>query len=335
MAVTLRDVARHAGVSTRTVSNVVNDFAHVSPGMRAKVQAALDELGYRPNLLARGLRQGRTGIVGLLLPQIAVPYFGELAHEIVERAGHLGLTVTVDETGGRPDRELALLELASHSQRVDGVLLSSQGLQREALTGLRPEVPVVLLGERTARTHDHVAIDNVAAAREATAHLLATGRTRIAAVGGQDSAADATSRLRLAGYRAALREAGLPEDAVRHAPTTDYTRSHGVAAARWLLARRDPPDGLVCLSDELAAGALRELHDQGAQVPGDVAVVGFDDVDSSRYATPSLTSVSPDKALIARTALDLLVERIGGSTVPPRDVRVPHTLATRESSAPG
>ena len=332
-AVTLRDVAQHAGVSPRTVSNVVNDFHHVSPAMRAKVQAALDELNYRPNLLARGLRQGRTGIISVLLPQIAVPYFGELAHEIVERAGQLGFTVQVDETGGRPEQELRLLDVASHSQRVDGILLSSQGLYHQALADLRTAVPVVLLGERTAANHDHVGIDNVAAALEATTHLLAAGRTRIGAVGGLDSRSDVTSELRLKGYRAALHRAGLPLDPALHAPTPDYSRAQGTVGARALLALADPPDALVCLSDDLAAGALRELHDQGLRVPDDVSVVGFDDVDASRFCVPSLSSVAPDKAAIASTALEMLIDRVGGSSGPPRDVRVEHRLVSRESSA--
>ena len=335
MAVTLRDVAARAGVSARTVSNVVNDFHHVSPAMRARVQAALDELDYQPNLLARSLRQGRTGIIALLLPEIAVPYFGELAHEVVERASRMGCTVLVDETSGRRSRELALLDVADRSRWVDGVLLSSLGLNGRALAGLRSRVPVVLLGERTAgASHDHVGIDNVAASRAATQHLIDAGRRRIAAVGGRAGPSDATSRLRLRGYRAALRSSPAPPGGDDlYARTPDYTRAAGAQAVRDLLARTQPPDALLCFSDELAAGALRELHDQGLRVPSDVAVVGFDDVDASRFAVPSLTSVAPDKAAIAKSALEMLVERVDGSRVGPRDVHVPYELVARESSA--
>lgn len=330
---TLRDVAEHAGVSVRTVSNVVNDFHHVSPEMRAKVQSSIDQLNYRPNLLARSLRQGRTGILTLLLPQIAVPYFGELAHAIVERASELGTTVLIDETGGVPDRELELIETASRSRWVDGVLLSSLGLDARALAALQVSVPVVLLGERTASaTHDHVGIDNVAAARDAVRHLLDSGRRRVAAVGGTGRAGDATSQLRLRGYRQALRAAGSPVDPALHARTPDYSRASGAAAVRDLLAGGERPDALLCLSDDLAAGALRGLHDRGVRVPDDVAVVGFDDVDSSRFAVPSLSSVAPDKAELARVALAMLLERVGGLEVAPRDVRVPHRLVVRESS---
>jgi LacI family repressor for deo operon, udp, cdd, tsx, nupC, and nupG len=331
LAVTLRDVAAHAGVSFRTVSNVVNDYAHVSPAMRTKVQASLDELGYRPNLLARSLRAGRTGILALLVPEITVSYFGELAHEVVEQASELGYTVMIDETAGDPARERALLDTAAKSSWVDGVLLSSLGLTTKDLAGLRDDVPVVLLGERTARSAlDHVGFDNVAAARAATTHLVETGRTRIVAVGGTTTRRDATTRLRLRGYREALTQAGLGEG--EHVRTADYGRDSALQAVGAALDTTRP-DGLVCFSDELAAGALRALYERGLRVPGDVAVVGFDDTQASSFLTPSLTSVRQDRREIARAALDLVVSRIRGDKPAPRDVRITWELAVRESSA--
>ena len=332
MAVTLRDVAQFAGVSPRTVSNVVNDFHYVSPAMRAKVQAALDELNYTPNLLARGLVQGRTGIITLLIPDISVTYFSELAHQIVEHASRLGLTVMIDETTGQPQRERTLLDVAVHSSWVDGVLLSPLGLTEKDLITLGPNTPVVLLGERTSKAaFDHVGIANVRAARAAVQHLIDSGRRRIAAIGGSAIGSDATSTLRLRGYRTALRSAGLLADG-GYERTPDYKRISGAAAARTLFDRPEPPDGLFCFSDELAAGALRALSEMGVKVPGDVSVVGFDDVEESAFATPSLTSIQPDRGAITKAALRMLVERIGGSDAPPRDVRVGHQLIVRESS---
>jgi LacI family repressor for deo operon, udp, cdd, tsx, nupC, and nupG len=332
VAVTLRDVAQHAGVSPRTVSNVVNGFPHISPTMRAKVEAALSELNYKPNLLARSLRQGRTGIITLLLPDIAVSYFGELAHEVVERASELGCTVMIDETGGKPDRERTLIDEAAQSSWVDGVLLSSLGLRGRDLAGLMPGMPVVLLGELTAGTAlDHVGIDNVTAAREAVRHLIESGRRRIAAIGGSAGAPDATSRLRLKGYRQELRAAGLPEVGL-YARTPDYKRASAATAVRSLLSRDDPPDGMFCFSDELAAGVLRELHEQGLRVPADISVIGFDDIEEARFTTPSLTTVRPDKAKIAEIAVGMLLQRMQGSEAKPRDMQVGHELIVRESS---
>lgn len=334
MAVTLRDVAQHAGVSARTVSNVVNDFHYVSPGMRAKVQAALDELNYTPNLLARGLRQGRTGIITLLVPDIAVAYFGELAHKVVDHASRHGLTVMIDETTGQPQRERTLLDVAVHSSWVDGVLLSPLGLTGREIMGLGSSKPVVLLGERAANMAlDHVGIDNVHAARDAVQHLIDSGRRRIAAIGGNDVGSDATSKLRLRGCRLALRKAGLL-DGARYQRTPDYKRISGAAAVRTLFDQPDPPDGLFCFSDELAAGALRALSEMGVGVPGRVSVVGFDDIDESAFSTPSLTSIRPDTTAVATAALGMLTERIRGSGLGPRDVRVGHQLIARESSTP-
>lgn len=335
MPVTLRDVARHAGVSARTVSNVVNGYDHVSPAMRAKVQAALDELNYEPNLLARSLRRGRTGIINLFIPKLASPYFAELAHEVVELAGQRGYTVLIDETGGTRARELALLDVAARSRWVDGVLLNPLGIDSRALAGLRASsFPVVLLGERTGRpTHDHVGIDNVEAAGEAAQHLVDSGRRRIAAVGGNAGRSDATSRLRLKGHRSALRAAGLPVDESLYARAPDYTRGEAARAVRTLLDSAEPPDGLVCFAAEIATGALHELNCQGVKVPRDLSVVTFDDVQECRYASPSLTSVGPDKADIAEAALAMLVERIAGLQADPRDVHVKHELVVRASTS--
>lgn len=334
MAVTMRDVAKHAGVAPRTVSNVVNDYAYVSAEMRTKVQAALEELNYRPNLMARGLRRGRTGIVTLLLPLLTTPYFGEIAHEVVEHASALGCTVMIDETGGDPKRELALLDIADRAGWVDGALMSPQGLSTRALAELRTNIPVVLLGERTARsTLDHVGIDNVAAARDAVRHLVDSGCQRVAAVGGTTARSDVTSRQRLKGYRAALRGAGIQADDELYIRTAAYSRTNAAAAVRQLMQSTRPPDGLFCFSDELAIGALRELHVLGIQVPQDIKVVGFDDIDETKYSIPTISSIRPDKAQTALSALTLLLERVDGSQVAPRDVTIGYELVVRESSS--
>lgn len=332
--VTLRDVAAHAGVSPRTVSNVVNDFVHVSPATRARVQASVDALGYRPNLLARGLRQQRTGFVTLLVPYLRVPYFAELAHEVIERARELGAIVMVDQTGGDPERERALLATAAESSWIDGVLLSSIGLAEDDLAAIGSRMAVVLLGERTAGSAlDHVGTDNVAAATDAVAHLVQLGRTRVAAVGGHGDPLDVTSRLRLEGYRQALAAAGLPVE-VGHARTPDYSPESGRLAVHALLDGAARPDAVFCFSDDLATGALRALHERGVRVPEEVAVVGFDDTGASSYLTPALTSIRQDRAEIARGALEILFERIGGQHGPPRDLSVPYSLVVRGSSDP-
>jgi DNA-binding LacI/PurR family transcriptional regulator len=206
----LKDVAELAGVSVKTVSNVVNDFPYVRPATRAKVQSVLDELGYRPNLTARNLRSGRTGVIALAVPELDEPYFSELASEVVRAAIDVGLTVLIDETGGDRERERAVVA-GLRGQMIDGVLLSPLALRESDLQQGASAVPVVLLGERLGSSlADHVAIDNETAARELTEHLIAAGRTRIAVVGAQRPPYGHTGRLRIKGYRAALAAAGTP-----------------------------------------------------------------------------------------------------------------------------
>lgn len=342
MAASLREVAAAAGVSPRTVSNVVSGSPLVAPATRERVQRAVDALGYRPNAAARTLRRGRTGLVALVVPEIESPYFGEVAALLSAEAGRRGWTLLVEASGGDAERERALLT-GGRTLDVDGVIASPWALPPAEAAARTGAAPLVLLGERSAEgLADHVAVDNAAAAAEATAHLLAAGRRRVAAVGLQPHLANETARLRQVGYRRALAAAGHWPEEELEVPTRRLHRADGERAATALLAAAQPPDALFCFTDQLALGALRALHVRGVRVPDDVAVVGFDDVEDGRYATPSLTTVSPDKRAIAAEAVRCLAERIaargtagaGADEPPVRDVVVPHRLVVRESSGP-
>ncbi|MFE6611609.1 LacI family DNA-binding transcriptional regulator [Amycolatopsis sp. NPDC057786] len=327
----LRDVAEHAGVSVRTVSNVVNGFRYVAPATRERVQASIDALGYRPNMAARTLRQGRTGLVALVIPEIDSPYFSELAARTVRIADARGLTVLIDQTDGDAERETQLLH-GQRSQLVDGVLFSPWAVAPAELASRTDTAPLVLLGEHDGTAGvDHVAIDNIAAAREATAHLLARGRRRIAAVGSQPRSLNATARQRLAGYREALAEAGLPADPGLEVPVQRLHRADGHRAMLRLLDSPLPPDAVFCFTDELALGALRAAADRGVAVPDSLALIGFDDIEDGRFAVPALTTVSPDKDRIAELALDRLAEQMA-SPRSPRSIVAPHRLIVRETS---
>ncbi|MBF8186724.1 LacI family DNA-binding transcriptional regulator [Nonomuraea sp. K274] len=334
----LKDVARLAGVSVKTVSNVVNGYVHVTPATRTRVEAAIKELDYRPNLSARNLRQGRTGIIALAVPELDIPYFAELARLVVARAEERGLTVLIDQTGASKEREQLVAE-GFRAHLIDGLILSPLALTPEDLAARMDNTPMVLLGERVYEgPADHVVVDNVAAARKATLHLAALGRRRIAAIGAQDDAAAESSRLRLAGYRQALREAGLPADDRLVVPVRDYHRADGAHAMARLLDSGQTPDAVFCFNDLLALGALRTLLERGHSVPGEVALVGFDDIEDGRYATPTLTTISPDKQAIAGLAVDLLADRMAkrvvqGSRVEAREIRVPYRLVIRESTS--
>jgi DNA-binding LacI/PurR family transcriptional regulator len=331
MTVNLRTVAEHAGVSVRTVSNVVNAYPHVSAATRDRVQRSIDELGYRPNLAARTLRRGRTGVIGLVVPEVHSPYFGELASAVVRLAATRGWLVHIDQTGGDPLRERLTVEGSVH-QLVDGMIVSPWALTAGELADrVAAAVPLVMLGEsRPEGLVDHVAIDNVAAAQEATAHLLALGRTRVAAVGLQPHLANGTAQQRFEGFSRAMADAGRsPHGAVA---VRSLHRAEGAAAVAELFDRGDRPDALFCFTDELALGVVRALADRGVRVPDDVAIVGFDDIEDGRFAVPSLTTVSPAKDELAAASLQCLADRIAEPDRPVRDIVVPHTLLVRESS---
>ena len=328
----LSDVAARAGVSVRTVSNVVNDFPHVAPATRARVRQAIDDRGYQPNMAARQLRRGRTGMIGLVVPEIVSPYFGALASAVVAAAHARGYTVLVDETGGDAERERLLLG-RSGAQLVDGLIFSPWALGAEDLYERSAELPVVLLGERDGEgVVDHVAMDNVTAAEQATEHLIGLGRRRIAAVGVQPHLSNNTSALRLHGYHRALRRAGLsaPPELLIAVPTLH--RADGAHAMRTLLAAEPIPDAIFCFTDELALGAMRVLAEHGLRVPDDVAVLGWDDIEDGRFSVPSLSTVAPAKDEIAVLALDQLLKRIDSATEPVRDLVATHRLIPREST---
>lgn len=333
MPVTLRDVARDAGVSVRTVSNVVSGSTHVAPDTRAQVEASLHKLGYRPNLVARNLRRGRTGLLGLALPELDVPYFSELARTVVRVTRQLDLTVVIEQTDGRADYERALLEGGARGTLFDGLILSSLALGADEVADLAGTLPVVLLGERESRHRvDHVAIDNVAAAQVATAHLTGLSRRRIAAIGYQDDEAHQTAKLRARGYEQTLAAAQLPVDPDLCVTTEHYHRADGARAMRALLDLPEPPDAVFCFNDLLALGAMREALSSGLRIPRDLAVVGFDDIDDGRFSTPTLTTISPDKEQIAQDAVQLLMARVDGDPSKPREHVAPFELVVREST---
>lgn len=336
-AVTLQEVARVAGVSPRTVSNVVNGYRHVAPHTREHVQAVIDALGYRANAAARSLRTGHTGLLGLVVPALDQPYFAELARAVVREATAASFTVVVDQTDGDPDRERELLLQGPRGAMFDGLILSPLALTASDLLGADPDRrPVVLLGERTVDTSfDHVHIDNVTAAREATEHLVGLGRARIAAIGLQADSRAQTGRQRAEGFMLALAEAGLPAHPHLLRYVDSYDRASGFAQMSAVLDGDVLPDAVFCFSDVLAMGALRACLTRGIRVPEDIAVLGFDDVEEARYSTPSLSTVRPDRDEIARIAVGRLLARLDGRGTPGQealDVTVPHALVPREST---
>lgn len=307
MAVRLVDVARLAGVSVKTVSNVVNNAPHIRESTREKVEAAIAELGYRPNLAARQLKSGRAGFLALVVPDLRSPYFAELATVFSDAAFKRGYVILHETTHAQAENERLVLSGVPAS--VDGVVFSPLALTSEEIGGRTDPRPMVLLGERVAPPDTpRVTVDSIAAARAMTEHLISLGRTRIAAIGRES--ATGTASVRLSGYRQALAAAGLPNLHEYEIGVDEYSRSAGREAMHKLLALTEPPDAVFCFNDLMAIGALRACSEAGIGVPDDVAVAGFDDIVEGRYSNPTLTTVTPDIEGLVDRVLDRLIEQI-------------------------
>lgn len=310
MAVTLHDVARAAGVSIKTVSEVVNHSTRVAPHTRARVEAAVAELGYQPNLSARRLRSGRTGVIGLAIPELTTSgYFSELAAVVVDAAERLGLVVLIEQTGGLRAKELAALSSARRSM-TDGLLLNALELDPPDVEHLPRTSPTVLLGERRLGDRfDHVTFRNTDAAHAAATHLIRRGRRRILLLSG-DPVTSASAATRLTGFTRALADAGIEPDPALVARIDVWDHESGLLATRDALARGVQFDAVLGMNDALTLGAVRALHDAGRTIPGDVAVIGIDNIIEGCHSHPRLTTVDPDRAGIAAQALDLLLARL-------------------------
>lgn len=329
----MRDVAALAGVSQRTVSNVVNDYVHVKPETRARVQRAIDTLKYRPSATARNLRGGRTGLFALALPEIAAPYFAELADLIQRRARERGVTLLIDLTGGTRERELLVLD-GFHSNVIDGLILSPLSITASDLENRDLDFPTVLLGESVEPSDViHVSIDNVEAARVATGHLAGSGRTRIAAIGAVlDIQAMGPAQRRTEGYASALTEAGLAGPDELAFVTSGWTRAEGYRVAADIVDRGVDVDSLFCFNDSLALGAIKALSNRGVRIPDDIAIVGWDDIEEASFSTPTLTTIAPDKAGIAVAAVDKLLDRLAGEETEGTEIVSDFRLIVRESA---
>ena len=309
----MRDVAEHAGVSQRTVSNVVTGAVPVRPQTRAKVEASIRALGYRTFAPARQLRQGRTSTVALALPDLTEPYFAELAQRVIDRARDIGLRVVVVTTQGSREAELAILR--GDQVYADGVIMSGVGLAPEDSSLRHPSFPTVLIGDRGAGGDvAHVMPDNRAAFADAVRHLLALGRRRIALLGAR-TGPPLTCELRTAGYLDGLAEAGLAADERLQIPSA-WNFDAGLRAMTDALQRTPDLDGVLAMNDSSALGALKALARSGRDVPGDVAVVGFDNMREGAHSTPSLTSVGPLPDEVAAAALAALTAQLDGTAEP-------------------
>lgn len=332
--VTMQDVARHAHVSSQTVSNVVNGrSARVSDETRDRVIAAIAELGYRVNQQARFLRRGRTGTVGLAVPTLDLEYYSALAEALSDRFARQGLRLVVESTGGAVSAEVESLA-SSHLDAYDGFVLALAAGDAGDLARIGTDKPVVLLGERALSSRfDHVLMDNVGGSRAATELLLRRGARSIVALGGVLDDEESMQGLRTRGYLDAHAGAGVDVDASLLV-SSRADMNGGYLATRAAIESGLMFDAIFAFADSSALGALRALADSGRRVPEDVQVVGFDNTRAGRFSVPRLSTVDPDNEARADSVVELMVSRLADPDAPGdrRVVMHPATVVEREST---
>ena len=334
--VSIRDVAERAGVALGTVSNVLNRPDKVAPSTRARVQTAIEELGFVRNDAARQLKAGRSSSIGFILLDVRNPFFTDVARGVEQQAARHGLSVLLANSDETPEREAAYLDLFEQ-QRVQGLLVSPIGNVLERLERLQSHgIPTVLVDRRAeGRPLSSVSVDDVAGGYLAVTHLIEQGCRRIVFIGGSLDIRQVSDRL-----LGATRAAGERHDVQLEVLLREALTVHEGRAAGDQLQQRPPelrPDGAFCANDLLAVGVLQSCTMMGdLRVPEQMALVGYDDIDFASATVVPLTSVRQPSLLIGRTAVDLLHELVqaGPGGAEPREVVFEPELVVRASSQP-
>jgi len=327
---TIREVAESAGVSYATVSHVINNTRVVTQETRERVLAAMVALDYRPNALARSLRQGKTNTIGLVLPDSANPFFAEISRSIEDEAFKKGYSVFLCNTELDTQRELFYVDVLSKKQ-VDGIIFVAAGDQPDSLDFLlRQNMSVVMIDRDLPNVEvDAVLTDHRLGGFLATHHLIELGHTRIACIAGPSSITPSAERI--TGYRQALEEANLPYDESL-VLRGDYHAQSGMELTHVLLAMTPRPTAIFALNDLMALGALRAAAEANYSVPRDLAIVGYDDLELARFTSPSLTTIAQPKKEIGSQAVNLLAARISQKSRPPSRLVLPPELIVRRST---
>lgn len=325
----MTDVAKLAGVSHQTVSRVLNGHPNVRTRTRIRVQAAIEELGYRPNRAARVLATGTSQVIGFVSRSSTLFGPASMVTALAEAALRHGFTVNVESVRTLDRKPVSDAIRRLLDQRVAGlVVILPVDTANDALDDLPEDIPLVNVDGDPSRPHELVTVDQEAGAKAATTHLLAAGHKTVWHVSGPSNWFD--SQGRIAGWQQALTDAGADVPPVMPG---DWSAASGYKAGQ-ILARMNDVTAVFAANDHLALGILRALHEKGRQVPGDVSVVGFDDVPEAAYFIPPLTTVRPDFDAVAAASLDLLVAQIrAGRRLGHRRILTP-TLVERESVRP-
>ena len=329
--ITIRDVAQLADVSPATVSKVMNGAPHVSRSAQERVLAAISKLGYRPNSVARSLKLKSTATIGLVTDDLEGVFTMSMMRGVEEVVSAQGFSVFLCNSYGEVVRERQHLEVLLNKQ-VDGIILMSGYKVRNRAAPALPlkAIPVVYLYQYTRELPAPCVLpDDFGGAMLGTDHLISRGRRRVALLNGPYRYEATLSRL--AGYHQALEDAQLPFDPAL-VRVAEWNESSGYALARELLALPEPPDALLCSSDHLAVGALGAIKEAGLSVPGDIALVGFDNRYFAAHQRPPLTTVALPLREMGKLAGDLLIEAIKRRALEPTTHKVPCYLVQRDSA---
>lgn len=328
MVVSIKEIARRAGVSHSTVSRALHQSPLVRPETAARIRDMAQQLGYVPSAIGRGLATRSTHTLGLVVTTIADPFVSEVARGAEELAMDHGYAIFLCQSGAQPQRELAAVR-ALHENRVDGVIVTSSRvgeLYRPLLVQM--DVPIVLINnERSDPGVWFVSIDDYHGGVLATDHLARVGRRRIGYIAGWPEASSSSGRLR--GCVAALERHGLGSLPF-WVGSGNGRLDGGYAAAREMLSLRPLPDGLFCYNDLTAIGALKAIHEAGVQVPDDIAIVGFDDIAMAAFTCPPLSTVAQPRLDMGRLAVRMLLDLIAGKSIDSQTLK--GSLVVREST---
>lgn len=328
----IKDVALRAQVSTTTVSHVVNHTRFVSDKVRQEVESAIRALNYVPSAVARSLKSNSTKTIGMLIPNCSNPYFAEIVRSVEDHCFGAGYTLILCNTDDDPHRQSTYLQVLSE-KRIDGMIIISTGEDKDLLRMLQGlQIPTVLLD----REIDHVNCDLVETAhlqggQMATDHLIALGHRRIACLAGPANLNSSAQRIE--GWRSTLAKAGLTEESSELLWHSDFSSQGGFNTMKAILASAQVPTAVFVCNDLMSIGALSAAHEAGVQVPQDMSLIGFDDIELAKFSSPALTTMAQPKRRIGVAAVDMLLERIQGGRVQARQVILRPELIVRHSTS--
>lgn len=334
--ISIRDIALRAGVSHTTVSRALHDNPLISREVRKRIQQIALDMGYVPNEVAQSLKQRQTNSVGLVVTSIADPFVGRVVRGIEETAQTAHMNVILSVSDNQPEQEMAVIENFNR-RRVDGIIIAASRLEIRDLQRLAKwPIPIVLINQQSEVPADgltSVAIDDFSGAKMAVEHLLHLGHRRIGYIGAGNR--PRSDHLRQEGYTAALRDAQveLCTEWVRIADPEHRYHSNDVSDGQDLLnpLLSSGISALLCYNDSIAIGALLACRQHGISVPQDLSIIGFDNIETSQYVTPALTTVHQPKLRLGQLAMEMLLERLAGRAV--ENQLLPTELIVRESSA--